>query len=70
MQIGKKTVKGVPFVLTPRKDVQDILHPHWPADGIIGLAYWNGFFGDTTYSFILKLLAKMPEKSVTVYMNK
>ncbi|KAI6222396.1 Peptidase A1 domain-containing protein [Aphelenchoides fujianensis] len=69
IKIGRTTVKGVPFVLTPRKDVEGILHPHWPADGILGLAYWNGFFGDTTYSFILKLLSKLPEKSVTVFMN-
>ncbi|KAI6226711.1 Gastricsin [Aphelenchoides besseyi] len=69
IKIGSHSVSSVPFVLTPRKDVENILHHKWPADGILGLAYWNGFFGDTTYSFILKLLNRLSKKRVSVYMN-
>jgi hypothetical protein len=57
-------------VFTQRSLVEGILHPHWASDGIFGMAYWNGFFGDTTYSFILKMLEQFDEKVVTVYLGK
>lgn len=61
---------ALPFVFTDRSYVDGILHPHWAADGILGMGYWNGFFGDSTYSFILKLLESFDKKVLTVYLGK
>jgi hypothetical protein len=58
------------LVFTQRSLVEGLLHPGWAADGILGLGYWSGFFGTSTYSFILKMLESFEHRLITVYLGK
>ncbi|KAH7721065.1 aspartic protease [Aphelenchoides avenae] len=63
-------LKSIPFVLV--NDGATGLNPHWPSDGILGLAAVDPVhpLPSQTYSGVRKVLSQLPEPVITIYMDQ